>query len=117
MRTSPACLLGRTAFATGKGDDLRPLPPLGDIPLLLVNPGVPLSTTAMFASWDGVDRGPLATGGSALDRARAGRNDFTAPAIGHAPVVADVLKLLTDTPGSTFAPLVRFRRDLLRAVR
>ena len=101
----PACLLGRTAFASGRGDDLTPLPPLGDVPLLLVNPGVPLSTAAMFAAWDGVDRGPLAATGSAPERAKAGRNDFTAPAVAHAPVVADVLRLLETAPGRTLARL------------
>ncbi len=101
----PACLLGQTAFATGRGDDLAPLPSLGDVPLLLVNPLVPLSTAAMFAAWDGVDRGPLATTGSALERARVGRNDFTAPAIAHAPAVVDVLGLLAAAPGCTFARL------------
>ena len=101
----PACLLGRTAFATGRGDDLKPLPPLGDLPLLLVNPGVPLSTAAMFAAWDGIDRGGIAPAGSALERARAGRNDFTAPAIAHAPTVATVLDLIGSAPGCTFARL------------
>ena len=101
----PACLQGRTAFATGRGDELHFLPPLGDVPLLLVNPGVPLSTATMFAAWDGIERGPIATSGSALERARAGRNDFTPPAIAHAPAVAAVLDLLDAAPGCTFARL------------
>ncbi|WP_375391350.1 4-(cytidine 5'-diphospho)-2-C-methyl-D-erythritol kinase [uncultured Sphingomonas sp.] len=101
----PACLLGRTAFATGRGDELTALPPLGDLPLLLVNPGVPLSTAAMFAAWDGIDRGPVATDGAPLDRARQGRNDFTATAISAAPAVGDVLRLLAGAPGCTFARL------------
>ena len=101
----PACLLGRPSFATGRGDDLAPLPALGDLPLLLVNPRVPLSTAAMFAAWDGVDHGPLASEGTTLDRARAGRNDFTTPAIAAAPVVAQVLALLDGAPGCTLARL------------
>jgi 4-diphosphocytidyl-2-C-methyl-D-erythritol kinase len=101
----PACLWGQTAFATGRGDDLQPLPALGDLPLLLVNPGVPLSTAAMFAAWDGIDRGPIAASGSALERARAGRNDFTAPAVAHAPAIAAVLDLLNTAPGCTIARL------------
>lgn len=95
----PACLFGRVAYATGRGDDLQPLPPIGDLPLLLINPLIPLSTAAMFAAWDGVDRGPLAATGSALERARAGRNDFTPAAIAHAPVVVDVLDLLKRSHG------------------
>ena len=38
-----------------------------------------------------------------LNRARAGRNDFTAPAIAAVPVIADVLALLDSAPGATFA--------------
>ena len=101
----PACLLGRPSFATGRGDDLAPLPPLGDLPLLLVNPRVPMPTGAMFAAWDRIDRGPLATAGTTLDRARAGRNDFTAPAVTLAPVVGEVLDLLDAAPGCTLLRL------------
>ena len=101
----PACLHGRTAYATGRGDDLTFLAPLGDLPLLLVNPRIPLSTARMFAAWDGRDRGPLDPDGGALDRARAGRNDFTAPAIAQAPAIADVLALLDTAPNCKFARL------------
>ena len=101
----PACLLGQTAFATGRGDDLIPLPPLGDLPLLLVHPGVPLSTAAMFTAWDGVDRGPLADTGTPLERARTGRNDFTVAAIAATPVIAEVLRLLDAATGCTFSRL------------
>ncbi|WP_425229708.1 4-(cytidine 5'-diphospho)-2-C-methyl-D-erythritol kinase [Sphingomonas sp.] len=98
----PACLRGQTAFATGRGDDLQPLPPLGDLPLLLVNPNVPLSTAAMFAAWDGVDRGPIPRRGATLACASAGHNDFTQPAVRAAPVVGEVLLLLNAAPGCTF---------------
>ena len=101
----PACLLGHTAYASGRGDDLLPLPPLGDLPLLLVNPLAPLSTAAMFAGWDGVDRGGLESAGTALDRAKAGRNDFTAPASAVAPVVGDILRLLEPAKGCSLARL------------
>lgn len=99
----PACFYGLTQLATGRGDELRPLAPLGDLPFLLVNPLVPLSTAAMFAAWDGVDRGPIARVGTALERAGPGGNDFTAPAIAAAPVVADVLMHIARAEGCTFA--------------
>ena len=99
----PACLLGRPALGTGKGEELLPLPLFGDLPLLLVNPRVPLATAPMFAAWDRVDRGGIAEEGSVLERARAGRNDFTAPAIAAAPVIAEVLALLERALGTTFA--------------
>jgi 4-diphosphocytidyl-2-C-methyl-D-erythritol kinase len=93
----PACLLGRPAFGTGRGDDLQPLASLGDIPALLVNPGVAVSTAQVFAAWDGIDRGPL-------DPAhwRDGRNDLEPPARALAPAIGDVLETLDDT-GATIA--------------
>lgn len=94
----PACLLGQAAFGTGRGDDLVPLAPLGDLPVLLVNPGVGVSTGAVFAAWDGVDRG-------ALDPARwrDGRNDLQPPAVALAPVIGELLSLLAALPGVTMA--------------
>ena len=85
----PACLLSRTLRGAGRGDELHPFAdavPAG-APLLLVNPGVKLSTAAVFAAWDGSDRGPLGDW-------RRGRNDLEPAAIGQAPVVAEVLHAL-----------------------
>ena len=91
----PACLLGRPAFGTGRGDDLQPLALLGDVPALLVNPGVAVSTAAVFAAWDGLDRGPL-------DSAhwREGRNDLEPPARALAPAIGAVLEMLAATGAS-----------------
>lgn len=94
----PACLSGRTAFGTGKGDALEPLARWQGTPVLLVNPGVGVSTAAVFRGWDGVDRG-------ALDptRPEGGRNDLESPARALAPVIADVVALLKTQPGATLA--------------
>ena len=85
----PACLASRTMRGEGRGDDLQEVEAasLSGSPVLLVNPLVPLSTGAVFARWDGVDRGPL---GPDL----FGRNDLEAPARVLAPVVGDVLEAL-----------------------
>jgi 4-diphosphocytidyl-2-C-methyl-D-erythritol kinase len=56
---------------------------------LLVNPGAPLSTAAVFGAWDGEDRGAL--GG--LDGAR---NDLEPAAIGLVPEIAELLDMLSD---------------------
>ena len=87
----PACLLGRTTLGTGKGESLVPQQGLAGTPLLLVNPGVAVATGAVFARWDGVDRGGIAADGDLLARAMAGRNDLQPAALGIAPVIADVL--------------------------
>jgi len=85
----PACLWSRTARGEGRGDALVPIEgaAVAGRPVLLVNPLVPVSTRAVFAGWDGVDRGPL---GAEL----LGRNDLEAPALAIAPVIADVLDAL-----------------------
>jgi 4-diphosphocytidyl-2-C-methyl-D-erythritol kinase len=92
----PACLYGRAAFGGGRGEKLVPLDGLTGMPVLLVNPGVAVSTAAVFAAWDGVDRGPIGEGGL-LGRALLGRNDLEAPARAIAPVIGEALALLLDT--------------------
>ncbi len=89
----PACLASRTARGEGRGDTLRPAAEegLAGAPLLLVNPGVALATAAVFAGWDGVDRGPLGDW-------REGRNDLEPAAIRLAPVIADLLDVLQGAP-------------------
>ena len=96
----PACLFGRTALGIGRGDALTPLEPLGGVPALLVNPCVAVSTAAVFARWDGVDRGGIARG-AVLEVARAGRNDLQAPALAVAPVIGEVLARLEAMPNAT----------------
>jgi 4-diphosphocytidyl-2-C-methyl-D-erythritol kinase len=95
----PACLDGRTTLGTGKGDALVPIAGLPGMPLLLVNPGVGVSTAAVFRTWDGVDRGGIAAG-DLLARARAGRNDLEIPALSLAPVIGAVRALLDAAPGA-----------------
>jgi 4-diphosphocytidyl-2-C-methyl-D-erythritol kinase len=98
----PACLLGQSALGRGRGEQLEPLTGLTDIAVLLVNPGVAVSTGAVFAAWDGVDRGPVGEG-DLLSRALLGRNDLEAPARSIAPVIGETLALLRDTGGTRLA--------------
>lgn len=81
----PACLLSLTARGTGAGDALQLVEAgVADTPVLLVNPRLPLSTAAVFARWDGVDRGGLGDW-------REGRNDLEAPARTLVPEIGAVL--------------------------
>ncbi len=98
----PACLLGRSAVGTGKGEQLQPVAGLVDTPVLLVNPGVAVSTGPVFKAWDGVDRGGISEG-DLLARAIAGRNDLEPPARALAPVIGDVVALLQAQPGVVLA--------------
>ena len=93
----PACVASATCIGRGTGTELEPAKgSLTGIPVLLVNPRVPLSTGPVFKAWDGVDRGPMPDG-DALAIALAGRNDLEAPAARLCPVIADVLAALRDT--------------------
>lgn len=93
----PACLLLVTGFGRGRGDILEAIEGLGmsRTPALLVNPNLPLVTGAVFARWDGVDRGPLGDW-------REGRNDLEPAAIALVPEIADVLAWLRGQPGADF---------------
>ena len=93
----PACLLSMTARGTGAGDALRleDDPTVGGTPVLLVNPGLPLSTAQVFAAWDGVDRG-------ALEGWRDGRNDLERSARALVPAIGDVLDWLERHDGAWF---------------
>ena len=94
----PACLLSMPARGAGAGDQLTPiqLPDLSGTPVLLINPRVELSTAAVFAAWDGADRGPLGDW-------RQGRNDLEAPAKALVPQIETVLAWLSVQPGAEVA--------------
>ena len=98
----PACLRGETVLGTGRGDALVAVEGLAGTPVLLVNPGVAVSTAAVFRAWDGIDRGAIPDG-PLLERARAGRNDLAAPARALAPAIDAVLAMLEAAPGVTIA--------------
>ena len=98
----PACLLGVTALGKGRGEQLDPIKGLSGMPVLLVNPGVGVSTAEVFRRWDCVDRGPIGAG-PVLDVALAGRNDLEAPAREIAPVIGDVVAALAAQPGVILA--------------
>lgn len=100
----PACLGSVTARGEGRGDALAPAraATLSGLPLLLVNPGVGLSTAAVFAGWDGCDRGPLGAG-DPWEAARNGRNDLEPPARALVPAIGNVLEALGAAAGVRLA--------------
>jgi 4-diphosphocytidyl-2-C-methyl-D-erythritol kinase len=105
----PMCVAGHAAFAGGIGELLSPAPALPAAGLLLVNPGAPLSTPAVFRA----RTGPFSTAGrfaeaprdvAALAALLAARgNDLTAAACALCPVIAEVLEALAGTPGCRLA--------------
>lgn len=100
----PACVASVTQMVTGRGEGLRRhrVEGLEGMAMLLVNPGVGLSTAQVFNNWDRVDRGPLDA--ASLDALVAqGRNDLQAPAVVAAPVIAQVLAALEGHEGLRLA--------------
>jgi 4-diphosphocytidyl-2-C-methyl-D-erythritol kinase len=110
---TPACLAARPVLASGRGEILIDPPSLPDLPAVLVNPGVGLSTGAVF---DAYDEAPDARGGAAprwpssvRTPAEAGaflagcRNDLQAPAARLQPAIAQVLDALAVQAGCLLA--------------
>ena len=97
----PACVVSQSLRVEGRGEALEPLsmPGLSGMPILLVNPGIPLGTAPVFRGWDQVDRGALDT--SSLEAVIAqGRNDLEPSARALVPQIGDVLGQLRATPGA-----------------
>lgn len=54
----PFCLTGGLALATGRGTEVKPLPPIPEGPaFVLVNPGIPVSTKEVYRRFDGMEPG------------------------------------------------------------
>ncbi|MBU0725706.1 MAG: 4-(cytidine 5'-diphospho)-2-C-methyl-D-erythritol kinase [Alphaproteobacteria bacterium] len=100
----PACLLGQPCRMTGIGETLTPLPALPALPVLLVNPGLPLSTPAVFKARQPGFSAPAPaaipdTTSELIAFLHAQRNDLTAAATGLLPDIADILAILPGLPG------------------
>jgi 4-diphosphocytidyl-2-C-methyl-D-erythritol kinase len=103
----PMCLHARAAWAEGRGDILSFETSLPPLPALLVNPGVPSSTGAVYGAFDagppgGVGRPapPSAWDGpSVVDWLGAQRNDLQRPAVALAPAIGEALAAAAALPG------------------
>lgn len=103
----PVCLLSQTAHMTGIGETVRSLQGLGQHAAVLVNPGVAVSTAAVFKAFDVAPirrtPRPQKQSGSLLERVLDGRNDLESFAIAAAPVIESVLKVLREQSGCQLA--------------
>lgn len=105
----PVCLRGRATLVSGVGETLADAPPLPAAWLVLANPGVPLSTPAVFKARTGafsppapLDEAPRDAAALASALARR-RNDLTAAAITLAPDIGTTLAALGALPGCLLA--------------
>ena len=105
----PVCLYGKTAWLGGIGEQIVPAFALPPVAVVLVNPGIPLPTPAVFkarngafsntARFEDVPRDASALAVLLHER----RNDLAEPAIRLAPVIAEVLRALEETDGALLA--------------
>ncbi|WIM10015.1 4-(cytidine 5'-diphospho)-2-C-methyl-D-erythritol kinase [Enhydrobacter sp.] len=107
----PMCLGQRACLASGVGEKLEPAPSLPSCGLVLVNPGVALSTPQVFAARRGdfspprpIDRPWSDLAGLVAALAVRG-NDLTEAAVAIQPVVGEVLVALRGTRGVRYAAM------------
>jgi 4-diphosphocytidyl-2-C-methyl-D-erythritol kinase len=105
----PMCLYARAAWAEGRGDVLEFETGLPALPALLVNPGVPSSTAAVYRAYDagpptGADRPapppPARDLATIIDWLAEQRNDLQTPAVALAPAIGEVLAATAALPGA-----------------
>jgi 4-diphosphocytidyl-2-C-methyl-D-erythritol kinase len=109
----PVCLDPRPRIMRGIGEVLSEPLSLPALPAVLVNPGVALTTKAVFAHWTAPASPPAALDAEAIVQLKdcdallrllaTQANDLEAPAITLAPVIADVLAALRALPGCSLA--------------
>ncbi|MCK8483431.1 4-(cytidine 5'-diphospho)-2-C-methyl-D-erythritol kinase [Aliiroseovarius sp. S2029] len=104
------CLMRQAARMRGIGEDVTPYHDLPPLFAVLANPGIAVSTPAVFAALatktnptmpKKLPKG-LKTRGF-IDWLATQRNDLEAPAIDAAPVIASVLQALSSLPGARLA--------------
>jgi 4-diphosphocytidyl-2-C-methyl-D-erythritol kinase len=109
----PMCLKATPALAEDRGDRLSPAPGLPPVHAVLVNPGVPSPTGAVYRAYDdagapgGADRPTLPDRFETVEDLAAFlagcRNDLEAPAVALAPEIGTVLDVLKAEPETLFA--------------
>jgi len=94
----PVCLVSETSRMTGIGDSITPLPGLGILHAVLVNPGKEISTPKIFSE---LDKGrmlelpkPQVMNGKLLERARAGNNDLQPVSEKQTSIIIEVIDAL-----------------------
>ena len=105
----PVCLIGRPAVMRGIGEDLSLLTAFPTLPLVLVNPGVAVSTPMVFKARTGPFSCSLSWPADADSADRALKtlilagNDLEAPATALSPEIGTVLASLEAEPGVRLA--------------
>ncbi len=105
----PVCLAARPARMAGVGETLSPAPDLPAFGMVLVNPGVAVSTPEVFRARLGGFSAPASLPAFWADAAAMARdlaalsNDLEPPAVALRPVIGEVLAALRAIPGCLLA--------------
>ncbi|MBF0246718.1 MAG: 4-(cytidine 5'-diphospho)-2-C-methyl-D-erythritol kinase [Alphaproteobacteria bacterium] len=105
----PVCLEGRPVFMSGIGERLVSAPALPKMWMVLVNPGIAVSTPAVFKARQGGFTPPAPFTETPRDARHfaellgARRNDLMAPAMALAPVIGEVAAALEKLDGALLA--------------
>ena len=102
----PACLSGKLLKMEGRGEKLTHIGPIPNMPILLVNPNIKLSTKAVFEIFSKKGSSNIISGDASVDVEDIFRNigssapnGLIEPAIKLAPIVKDVLSVLEKLKG------------------
>lgn len=95
----PMCLMARSAWAEGIGDDLTPAPQVPPLHAVLANPGRPSPTGAVYRAFDAGPAGRIDrpvpptdwTPATVIDWLAQQRNDLEAPAVALEPAIGEAL--------------------------
>ncbi|MCP4382365.1 MAG: 4-(cytidine 5'-diphospho)-2-C-methyl-D-erythritol kinase [Hyphomicrobiales bacterium] len=106
----PICLSSRPSIMRGRGEDITAIKGLPALSIVLVNPGVAVSTGDVFGAIEPAERSPLPDLpdhiGSAMELVfwlRKTRNDLFQPAIAAAPPIETALRALANDQDCVFA--------------
>ena len=105
----PVCLRGQSAIMRGIGEDIRPVDHLPPLSLILINPGVEVSTPAVFKARTSAFSNRVEIPGTFNDASafhaflKTTQNDLEPPAMGLQPIIGDVLEALRALPGVVLA--------------
>ena len=106
----PMCVVSRPVVAGGIGEQLSQARGIPSLPVVLVNPSIPVSTASVFARLDPAERAPLpplpGSFGSVIAFViwlRQTRNDLSEPAKEITGLADAAVKALSNDPGCLFA--------------
>lgn len=105
----PMCLASLSAWTEGYGELLTPEPRLPPLPCVLVNPGVPSPTGAVYRAYDEAPVGradrPAPPADWSVEAVLAWlaerRNDLEAPAVRLEPRIGEAIQAVAQVPGVT----------------